>query len=84
MLSVLVVSLCKPVIHKLKILGGGNLNIINQWGNHKKGGGGQTLKFQWGDKRGAWNMISDSNDFSGRKNLGGNYDLFSVTVHHNF
>ena len=28
----LVVSFCKPVIQKLKILGGGNLNIINQLG----------------------------------------------------
>ena len=24
-------------IHKLKVFGGGNLNIINNWGNHKKG-----------------------------------------------
>ena len=35
----LVVSLCKPVIHKFKILGGGNLNIINQWEELQKGGG---------------------------------------------
>ena len=38
-LNVLVVSLCKPVIHKLKILVRGNLNIVNQWGNHRKGRG---------------------------------------------
>ena len=57
----LVVSLCKPVIYKLKILGGGNLNIINQWGNHKKGGVDQILKFQWGGAKGGGGMISDSN-----------------------
>ena len=28
-LNMLEVSLCKPVMHKLKILGGENLNIIN-------------------------------------------------------
>ena len=33
----LVVSLCKPVICKLRILGVGNLNIINQWGEPQKG-----------------------------------------------
>ena len=33
----LVVSLCKPVICKLKIFCVGNLNIINQGGNLKKG-----------------------------------------------
>ena len=37
MFNVLVVSLCKPVVHKLNILGGGNLNIINQWGTTKRG-----------------------------------------------
>ena len=35
-LDVLVVNLCKPVIHKLKILSRGNLNIINQWGEPQK------------------------------------------------
>ena len=34
----LVVSFCKPVVHKLKILGGENLNIMNQWGDHEKEG----------------------------------------------
>ena len=34
----LVVSLCKPVICKLKSLGAGNLSIINQWGEPQKGG----------------------------------------------
>ena len=32
-----VTSLRQTVIHKLKVLGGENLNIINHWGNHKKG-----------------------------------------------
>ena len=44
--NVLMVSLCKSVIQKLKILSGGNLNIISQWGNHKNGGN-QILTFQW-------------------------------------
>ena len=40
MLNVLVVSLWKPVIHKLKTLGEENfINIINQWGEPQKGGG---------------------------------------------
>ena len=30
-LNLLMVSLCKPVKHKLKLLGGVNLNIIYQW-----------------------------------------------------
>ena len=47
----LVVSLGKPVIHKLKILagggGGGDWNILNQRREPQKGrGGGQILKFQ--------------------------------------
>ena len=57
MLDVLVVSLCKPVIQKLKILKGGSLNIINQWGNQKTGRGGRGANFEisvrgGGDKRG--------------------------------
>ena len=47
MLNVLVVSLCKPVIQKSKLLGGGNLKIINQLGEPQKVGK-QMLKFQWG------------------------------------
>ena len=38
MLTVLEVRLCKPAIYKLKILVGGNLNIINQWGAGDGGG----------------------------------------------
>ena len=30
---------------------GGNLNIINQWGEPQKGGS-QILKFQWGEEKG--------------------------------
>ena len=53
------VSLCKPVICKLKILGVGNLNIINQWGEPQKGG----TKFWhfFGGKQERWNTIFDSN-----------------------
>ena len=48
-LNVLVVSLCKPVIHKLKILHGKKLEYeksIRGGGGHKNGGN-QILKFQW-------------------------------------
>ena len=48
MLNVLVVSLCKPVIQKSKLLAGGNLKNINQLGEPQKVGK-QMLKFQ-GDK----------------------------------
>ena len=49
----LVVSFCKPVMHKLKILGEGNLNLINQWGgDHKKGGETKFWNFSGGSKRG--------------------------------
>ena len=37
-LTVLEVCLCEPAMYKLNILGGENLNIINECGNHKKGG----------------------------------------------
>ena len=47
-------------------LGGGNLNIMNQWGNQKKREG-QILKFRWGKQKG-WNTIFDSN-LAGRKIL---------------
>ena len=43
----LVVSLCKPVIRKLKILGQGKLKSIGRTTKR----GGQILKFQWEDKR---------------------------------
>ena len=45
--DVLVVSLCKPAIRKLKISGQGKLKSIG--GITKRGD--QILKFQWGDKR---------------------------------
>ena len=64
MLNVLVVSLCKPVIQKSKLLGGGNLKIINQLGEPQKVGK-QMLKFQWGmgggSKRGGGDKSLDSN-----------------------
>ena len=63
----LVVSLCKPVICKLKILGVGNLNIINQWGEPRK----RETKF-WNFSEGKEKRLK----FSGVKNLGGNYGLW--------
>ena len=54
----LVVSLCKPVIHKLKILGGRKLEYYKSMGgNHEKVGGGQILKFQLGEAKGEWTSI---------------------------
>ena len=35
--NMLVKILCQTIIHKFNDLGEGNLNIINDWGNHKKG-----------------------------------------------
>ena len=64
-------------MYKLKILSGGNLNIINQWWKLQKGGN-QIFKVQWekqkgggrgGDGRG--DIIFDLN-LVGEK-LGGNY-----------
>ena len=48
MLNELVISLCKPVIHKLKILGGGKLEYYKSMGGTTKRGE-QILKFQWGE-----------------------------------
>ena len=55
---------------------GGNLNIINQWGNHKKwgGGGDQIFKVQWGEaKKG--DTIFDLKFSVGE--LGGNYETIN-------
>ena len=49
--NVLVVTLCKPVVYKLKILMEENLNIINQWGKPQKREGRQILIFQWGEAK---------------------------------
>ena len=46
MLNVLVVSMCKPVIHKLKILGVEKLEYYKSMGEPQKEGN-QILKFQW-------------------------------------
>ena len=47
-LNVLVVSLGKPVIHKLKILAEGKLKYFKSMeGTTKRKGGGQILKFRW-------------------------------------
>ena len=67
----LVVSLCKPVICKLKIFGVGNL----VGGTIKRED--QILKIQWGEAKeevgGGHNFWPN---FSGVKNLGGNYGLW--------
>ena len=70
----LVVSLRKQVIHKLKILGGGNLNIINLWGNRKKGE--PNLKSQNGEAKGGRHDFWLK--FSKRKNLGRNYGFAKI------
>ena len=44
-------SFVAEVTFKLKISGGGNFIILNQWGEPQKGGN-QILKFQWGRQRG--------------------------------
>ena len=46
MFTVLEVRSCNPDMYKLKILSGGNLNIINQWWKPQKGGN-QIFKVQW-------------------------------------
>ena len=48
MLNELVISLCKPVIYKLNILGGGKLEYYKSMGGTTKRGE-QILKFQWGE-----------------------------------
>ena len=65
-LNVLVVSLCRSVIQKLKI-----------WGQLQKGGG-QILKFQWGKQKGVEQDFWLK--FSGEKNLGRNYDKINPTA----
>ena len=47
----LVVCLCKPAIYKLKILGGGNFNIINQSEEPQKRGN-QIFKVHWEGAKG--------------------------------
>ena len=48
-------SFVAEVTFKLKISGGGNFIILNQWGEPQKGGN-QILKFQWGRQRGGHNF----------------------------
>ena len=55
----LVVSLGKAVIHKLKFLVRGGLEYYKSMGNHKKRGY-QVLKFQWREAKGV-DKIFDSN-----------------------
>ena len=61
---------CNPAMYKLKILSGGNLNIINQWWKLQKGGN-QIFKVQWEKQKGGGDIIFDLN-LVGEK-LGGNY-----------
>ena len=78
MLNVLVVSLCKPVIHNLNFFGG-NLNIINQWGELQKRGN-QILKVQWREAKGGEHNFWLK--FSRGGILGGNYVFFAQKMVH--
>ena len=71
MLTVLEVRLCKPTIYKLKSLGGGNLNITNQWGELQKEGN-QVFKVPIFDLH-----LLGGGGRGGRGHLGGNYDLLT-------
>ena len=58
----LVVSFCKPVIHKLKILGGGKLEYYKSIGaKTKKKGGGKIWNFSGEKQKGKEDTIFDSN-----------------------
>ena len=50
--NVLVVTLCKPVVYKVKILMEENLNIINQWGKPQKREGASNLDISVGGSKG--------------------------------
>ena len=80
MLNVLVVSFCKPVIHKLKVLGGRKLEYYKSMGGPQESGGNQILQFQWGEAKGR-NTIFDSNLVGG--NLGGNYEYIKTYFRQN-
>ena len=68
----LVVSLCRPVIHKLKPLGRGNWNILNQWAEATKRGEPNFKISVEGSRIGERNliMVFDSNLVG--ESLGGN------------
>ena len=55
--NVLVVTLCKPVVYKLKILMEENLNIINQWGKPQKREGASNLDISVGGSKGRWTQF---------------------------
>ena len=66
----LVVSLCKPVIHKLKILGGRKLEYYKSMGgNHEKVGGGANFEVSVGGSKRGVDKYFDSNLVG--SNLGG-------------
>ena len=66
----LVVSLCKPVIHKLKILGGRKLEYYKSMGgNHEKVGGGANFEVSVGGSKWGVDKYFDSNLVG--SNLGG-------------
>ena len=68
------VCLCKPAIHKLKILGGVKFEYYKSMGRTtKKGRGGQIFKVQWGKQKGSGHDFWFK--FNGVKNLAGNYVL---------
>ena len=67
MLNVLVVSLWKPVIQKLKILGGGKLEYYKSMGNHtKRRGRGANFGNSVGVSKRGWNTIFHSNLAEGK------------------
>ena len=67
------VSLCKPVVHKLNIFGGGNLiEYYKSMGGPRKGGGTKSWNFSGGAK--GWDTIFDSNLVGGGGNFGENYE----------
>ena len=76
----LVVSLCKPVIHKLKILGWGrkleHYKSMVETTKKGGGGGGKFRNFNAGGAKGQY-AIFDPNLV--RKNLGGNYAFAMIT-----
>ena len=76
-LSMLVVSLCKPVIHKFKLLAGVKPEYYKSMGETTKRGD-QILKFQWGSKRGRGMQFSTHLVGEGGGDLEGNcsFELF--------
>ena len=77
----LVVSLCKPVIHKLKILGWGRKleHYKSMVETTKKGGGGGGANFEISMRGGAKGQYAIFDPNLVRENLGGNYAFAMIT-----